>query len=76
MSNLTITIDDALLQRARIRALQQGTSVNAVLRAYLESYVGASAEQTAAAANVLRLSESSQARHDGSRWSRSQLYER
>ncbi|HET6582306.1 MAG TPA: hypothetical protein VFG69_02640 [Nannocystaceae bacterium] len=40
MSNLTITIDDDLLRRARMQALAQGTSVNAVLRAFLEAYVG------------------------------------
>ncbi len=76
MANLTIAIDGALLQRARIRALRQGTSVNAVLRDYLEVYAGASAEQTTAAANILRLSESSRARHDGPRWSRSELHDR
>jgi plasmid stability protein len=36
MSNLTITIDEETLRRARIRALEQGTSVNALLRDYLE----------------------------------------
>ena len=40
MANLTITIDDEMLKRARIRALQQGTSVNALLRDYLATYVG------------------------------------
>ena len=35
MANLTITIDDELLRRARLRALEQGTSVNALLRDYL-----------------------------------------
>ena len=30
--NLTITVDDELLRRARIRAVTQGTSVNAILR--------------------------------------------
>jgi plasmid stability protein len=36
--NLTITVDDEVLRRARIRALLQGTSVNALLREFLESY--------------------------------------
>ena len=42
--NLTITVDDETLRRARIRALSQGTSVNAVLRELLESYAGSEAE--------------------------------
>ncbi|MFT4028941.1 MAG: hypothetical protein QM675_03610 [Protaetiibacter sp.] len=40
MANLTIAIDDEVLKRARLRALEQGTSVNALLRDYLSSYVG------------------------------------
>ena len=45
--NLTITVDDDVLRRARIRALEQGTSVNAVLREFLESYAGADGERRA-----------------------------
>lgn len=40
MANLTIAIEDDVLRRARLRALEAGTSVNALLRSYLESYVG------------------------------------
>jgi len=40
VANLTIAIDDEVLRRARIRALEAGTSVNALLRSYLEAYVG------------------------------------
>jgi plasmid stability protein len=45
--NLTIAVDDEVLRRARIRALEQGTSVNAVLREFLESYAGAATEAEA-----------------------------
>jgi len=34
MTNLTIKVDDAVARRARIRALEQGTSLVAVLRLY------------------------------------------
>lgn len=40
MANLTLTIDDETLRRARIRALKSGTSVNALVRGYLETYAG------------------------------------
>lgn len=40
MANLTITVDDRLLKQARMRALEDGTSVNALLRSYLERYAG------------------------------------
>jgi plasmid stability protein len=38
VANLTLAIDDDLLRRARIRALEEGTSVNAVVRMYLSAY--------------------------------------
>ncbi|MBM3686893.1 MAG: hypothetical protein FJW85_07835 [Actinobacteria bacterium] len=38
MTNLTITVDEETLRRARIRALEEGSSVNAVLREYLSRY--------------------------------------
>ncbi len=76
MTNLTITVDEALLKRARIRALEQGTSVNAVLRDYLESYAGLAAEREAATKAILELSEVAQSRHEGPRWTREELHQR
>ena len=38
MANLTISVDDEVLKRARIRALEENSSVNAVLGRYLEEY--------------------------------------
>lgn len=38
MTNLTITVDEETLRRARIRAIEEGSSVNAVLRDYLSRY--------------------------------------
>ena len=40
MANLTITVDEGTLKRARIQALEEDTSVNADLREYLEEYAG------------------------------------
>ena len=47
MTNLTITVDEQTLKRARMRALEEDTSVNAVLREYLEAYAGGTREQLA-----------------------------
>jgi hypothetical protein len=38
MTHLTITLDEATLERARCRAQEEGTSVDALLRSYLEAY--------------------------------------
>ena len=39
MSNLTISVDDQLIKQARVRAIQQGTSLSAKVREFLQSYV-------------------------------------
>lgn len=57
MSNLTISVDDQVLKRARIRALEQGSSVNAVLRELLEAYAGVGRAQSAAASDLAYLSD-------------------
>ncbi len=77
MPNLTITVDDATLKKARIRALTEGISVNEVLRKFLESYAGVSAEQAAALEHLLELSRRATSGHAGARrWSREELHER
>jgi plasmid stability protein len=38
MANLTLAIDEDLLRRARVRAAEQGTSVNSVVRQLIEGY--------------------------------------
>ncbi len=73
--NLTITVDEAVLHRARVRALEQGTSVNAVLREFLASYAGADQERQARL-RLLALARSSQASSgdQGRTWTREDLY--
>ena len=38
MANITLSIDDALLQAARVRAVKEGTSVNEICRQAIERY--------------------------------------
>lgn len=44
VANLTISVPDDLLHRARVRAAREGTSVNSVLRSSLSRYVDDDAE--------------------------------
>jgi plasmid stability protein len=76
LSNLTITIDEETLKKARIRALTEGTSVNEVLRTFLESYAGVKAEQAAALREIIEIARLSKSRSLGKRWTRDELYER
>jgi len=38
MANITLSIDDELLQAARVRALKEGTSVDEICRQAIERY--------------------------------------
>jgi len=75
--NLTLSIDDDTLRAARIRALQQGTSVNAVVREYLASYAGHRSAREAMRAFLDRAAESRASSGPGGRsWTREELYDR
>jgi hypothetical protein len=74
--NLTITVDDEVLKCARIRALKENTSVNRVLRDYLETYAGVKWQRREAVDGLLRLSAESRARRGDARWTRDELHER
>lgn len=74
--NLTITVDNDLLKRARIRALQEDTSVNAVLREFLEVYAGVGERRRDAVADLLALSKAATSRRGAASWTRDELYER
>jgi plasmid stability protein len=75
MANLTITVDDSILQKARIRALERGTSVNALLREYLEAYVDTVATR-GAIVDFVEIAERSNAGRGKRTWTRDELYER
>lgn len=76
MGNLTITVDDEALKRARIRALRQGTSVNAVLGEYLEAYAGMATAHREALNDLLSISRAAESRRGAARWTREELHER
>jgi len=76
MANLTITIDEDVLKKARMRALEQGTSVNALIRGYLETFTGMRREHEATVAEILNLSRKSRSRRGSKRWTRDDLHDR
>ena len=74
--NLTITVEAEVLKRARIRALEEDTSINAVLRAYLELYAGVAQRRQAALENLLVLSKGTESGRGAATWTRDELHER
>jgi hypothetical protein len=77
MANLTLSIDDELLQRARMRALELRTTVNALVRGYLESFAGENPAPVAMA-EFLDIADGIHASSGpgGRSWTREELYAR
>ena len=76
MANLTITVDDEVLRRARIRALERGVSVNALLRDYLEAFTGSRGSRDRAVRSLLELAERTASGRGEQTWTRDELHER
>lgn len=74
-TNVTIAIEAALLRRARIKALEEGTSLNAVLRERVEEYVSHSSPANTAKQTFLRLAAASKAQ-GGRKVTREEMHER
>ena len=76
MANLTVSIDERLLQLARARALEEGTSVNTLVCGYLENFAGGTSssgmEDFLAWAETVHASS----RPRGHTWTRDELHER
>lgn len=77
MTNLTITVNEQVLKKARMRALEEDTSVNAVLRAYLEDYAGIRRERLEAGRNIQEIARNSKMSSGGKGLpKREELYDR
>ena len=79
MVNVTISVDEDVLRRARIKALQEGTSVNAYLKAKLEDYVEDWRQKQIDAMNAfLEIAKNAKASSgpQGRTWRRDDLYDR
>lgn len=75
MTNLTLVVDDEVLTRARVRAIEDGTSVNAVVREFLGEYVSGGDAAREARRRLIELAGTSTASSAGHRWSRDDLYD-
>ena len=73
--NVTLAVDDQLILEARRRAEAMGTSVNQLVRQYLEQFVGKS-DSNADATEFERLSRAAQGNSGGWKFNREELHER
>ena len=76
--NLTLSIDEETLKRARMRAVTEDTSVNAVVRELLETYASGWQERREAMDRILTLALNSTAGSgpEGRTWTREDAYDR
>lgn len=76
MTNLTLKIDGDLLRRARIKALEQGTSLSALVRRYLERFTQVDRRERALDRFLELAADSHAGSGPGGRtWSRDDLYD-
>ncbi|MCX5954317.1 MAG: hypothetical protein NTZ40_12685 [Cyanobacteria bacterium] len=75
MTNLTVAIDDALLQRAREAAVRENTSVNALVREFLSRYVDARCRRLQALEHFESMAAVSGSRSQEP-WNRESLHQR
>lgn len=77
MTNLTLTVEEDVLRQARIRALELGTSVNALVRSYLRQLAGRSTASEGIAEFLAATKDAGAGSGpEGRTWSRDDLYDR
>lgn len=76
MKNITLSVDERVLRAARRYAAEHDSSVNALVRDYLEQIAARADRAATARARLRELSEKSEARQGTARWSRDDLHER
>jgi Family of unknown function (DUF6364) len=73
--NVTLSVDDEIMREARRRANAMGTSVNQLVREYLEQFAGKT-DRDAAAKEFERLCRASKGNSRAWKFNRSELHER
>lgn len=76
MANVTLALQDDLLKQARLKAVAEGTTLNAVVRDLLDRYVHGEARDQAAAVEALFALAPPRRRGHGRALKRDELHER
>jgi Family of unknown function (DUF6364) len=74
--NVTLSINDEVIREAKRRAEAMGTSVNRLVREFLEQFAGQSTPLAEAAAEFEELSRNSRGDSRGWKFDREELHER
>jgi hypothetical protein len=76
MKNVTIALDEATLREARRIAAERSTSLNALIREFLETLTRRESRARTARRRIAKLCRESTAEVGERRWTRDELHER
>jgi hypothetical protein len=77
MRNITLAVEDEVLEKVRTYAAEQKTTVNALVRQHLEKIAAENDKRSEARRHLLRLADTSEGRlAPGYIWNREELYDR
>jgi plasmid stability protein len=76
MTNLTIAIDETIVRKARVRAINEGTSVSARVREFLADYAQGNDRRQSAGEAFIAAARRSKANSEGASWSREDAHDR
>ena len=76
MKNITLAVDDAILEEVRIYAAKRKTSVNGLVRDFLQSIAEQENKTTRARRRLAELAEKSPLEVGPRSWHRGDLYDR
>jgi predicted transcriptional regulator len=76
MANLTLKIDDKLIEKARLLASRRKTSINAIVRRTLEEFVSSDLSRQAAIKGLESFYSRCEARVGRKTWTREEIHER
>jgi len=76
MKNVTIALDESLLREARRIAADRGTTLNAMLREFLEGLIERDSRAAKARRRIVELCRETQAEVGPGTWSRDEIHER
>jgi metal-responsive CopG/Arc/MetJ family transcriptional regulator len=76
MKNVTIAIDESLLHDARRIAADRSTTLNAMIREFLQELAERESQATKARSRIVELCRKTQAEVGPRTWSRDDLHER
>ena len=76
MKNVTIALDESLLREARRIAADRSTTLNAMLREFLEELARQESRAVKARSRIVELCQKTQAEVGPRTWSRDEIHER